>query len=140
MWCGFALANAETLLSEVLRGVRVVTPARSRKKERQERQRRRYKTRLILLVLLMLLAVAAGMYLASKGLHPRQLRRRRIPHPRNWMIQEVPVLQSLAGIEARYEIATRNFLSGVGTGRKSEKLAVRQQHDAGQSEPRHSVA
>lgn len=33
-----------------------------------------------LVLLLALLAVVLGIYLASRGLHPRQLRRRRISH------------------------------------------------------------
>ena len=54
------------------------TGVRSRKRERLARERRKDKVTLILLVLLMLSGVILGLYLASKGLHPKQLRRRRI--------------------------------------------------------------
>ena len=53
---------------------------KSRKRDRQETQRHRDKVLLILLVLLMLSAAALGLYLASRGLHPKQLRRRKISH------------------------------------------------------------
>ena len=46
---------------------------------------------LILLVLLMLSAVALGLYLASRGLHPKQLRRRRMSHANHAVHQEMPV-------------------------------------------------
>lgn len=62
-------------------------PARARR----ERQRRRDKVTLILLVLLMVLSVLVGMYLMSKGLHPKQLRRRRISDSRISIIQQVTV-------------------------------------------------
>ena len=66
---------------------------RSRTRARRERQRRRDKVTLILLVLLMLLSVVVGMYLVSKGLHPKQLRRRRISALR---ISIIPESRSLA--------------------------------------------
>lgn len=47
--------------------------------DRRRRQRPRERILLLLLLLMMLLAAVLGLYLASRGLHPRQLRRRRSP-------------------------------------------------------------
>ncbi len=51
----------------------------ARAMDRRRQQRRRERILLLLLLLAMLLAGILGLYLASRGLHPRQLRRRRPP-------------------------------------------------------------
>lgn len=48
----------------------------TRATDRRRLQRRRERILLLLLLLTMLLAGILGLYLASRGLHPRQLRRR----------------------------------------------------------------
>lgn len=66
----------------------MATNARLRSRERQEWQIRKDKFVLFLLVLLMLIAVAFGLCLASKGLHPKKLHRRPISYLHRTIIQE----------------------------------------------------
>ena len=52
---------------------------------------------LLLLLLLMFLAAVAGLYLASQGLHPRQLRRR-LPSRSGHQVEVVMAVQHFQGL------------------------------------------
>lgn len=58
---------------------------------RRRRANRREKMFLFLVLLLMLLSAVFGLYLASRGLHPRQLRRR-LPSRSHQQLNDLVVL------------------------------------------------